>query len=1512
MLPRRLLYITFFIIGVFTPCAFLAQDCLEYPELEGPECVSCVPDGWDLFGGTTPDIIPDDGTWPGGGCTIEDLSGASPGGGNMVMFVSQGAGYQEGMITTISGLDTDQEYGFGLYWEEVMVANCGVFEPGELIVTIDGEEYEFDGAEDWELIEICFTPSQSSIEIEVSINNSGSNVIVVDSPDCDDVTPCCPLQLIVEEEFYEICPGEEFDIIAQIDNDEGGVTIEWESDPPGGTNYLSDIDIVDPTFTFPYDENFDGESYILTVIVEDDNCIKTKEIEVVVLPSEVPEFEIFICEISEENDFPNSSLNFYDGTWTGDFDFEDLVGTTQEYVFTLDPGQENCIQEYTYFITIEPALSLNFEEVGNMFCVLDDNDYTLPDESDEDVEGEWDEDDVNPSELGVGVFTFTFFPYDDEFCAFPYELEVEVFEESILTFEIPDTFCLSDNNFTLPISSLENVFGSWSVSEIDLSAPVTNQTITFESEDVNDCYQNYQHSYTVLNGQAATFNIPLSVCRNDNLLEFDSISNEGLSGFWYPNGFDLDTVPNPSISAFWTPAESSNNCLQQVSLDIAIEESSNPNFSLPTFICSNYGEFSFPQISLNNLEGNWSIPIINTDTLMGASIFSTFNVVDSICSLPYNWELEVIENSDPEFSFPMDLCASQNEFTLPTISDNNIEGNWSIPIVSPEAIDSTTEFVFTPINQDSCKNSKVITFNIANIISPSFDLPDHFCLEDTAFIFPSMSTNGIEGQWLEPQVNISSTDILTFENEFIPLDLECHEGLNISIPLINVYTLNGEAFDPSSCSSADGLINLEFNSDFEYSIDEGTTWQTEGEFLNLNSGNYNVFVRDRLFTTCIEVYEFQLETPSSPIINMLQTENISDCGIFDGTLACFATGENLEYSIDNGSTWQIQNTFDQLQAGSYTVFVRSNQDSNCSTNQDFEIEDIVPITISDVQTNNISDCNASDGVITVLPQTNSLEYSIDNGANWQLENTFTDLSENQYNIVIRLINAPNCTDEQSVIISSPKIPIINDLILEDPSDCEVEDGSIEVLALGIDLEYSIDNGVSWQSDNIFNLLPGGSFQIIVREVGTSNCTVTQEVFLNSLDAPEISDIIINPISNCDLTDGSATIIAEGENLNYSIDNGQSWQESNVFNNIGQGDYDVLVINSLYPNCIANTTFSLASVACPCNDIEVYYDMLPVNCSDVFSGSVNITNVTGLLSSTYMVEWSNGATGDLNDNISEGTYTFTVIYDNDCRFIDTVEIISLDPISFNTDIENVNCNQLGSISLSNITGGFGQRLISIDGINFSTLTSYENLSPGSYSIVVKDNFGCEESVSITILDNTDQNVETIEFDPIEKGESVSLNPEISFMNIDSFFWEINGQLSEFNTVDINFAPEINSKLVLTVFMNDCIEKIVYNIPVFENIRLYIANTFSPFQNDQNSTIFIQSSNDASVQIDQFIIYDRWGNVVFLSENPEINNSESGWDGTKNGKEVESGVYTYLLQYKINGQIINEAGNITLVR
>ncbi len=59
---------------------------------------------------------------------------------------------------------------------------------------------------------------------------------------------------------------------------------------------------------------------------------------------------------------------------------------------------------------------------------------------------------------------------------------------------------------------------------------------------------------------------------------------------------------------------------------------------------------------------------------------------------------------------------------------------------------------------------------------------------------------------------------------------------------------------------------------------------------------------------------------------------------------------------------------------------------------------------------------------------------------------------------------------------------------------------------------------------------------------------------------------------------------------------------------------------------------------------------------------------------------------------------------------------------------------------------------------------------------------------------------------------------------------------------------------------------------------------------------------------FGIYDRWGNQVFTSTDPE-----TCWDGNHNGKALDPAAFVYHLSATLaNGDLVERQGNISLVR
>jgi gliding motility-associated-like protein len=59
---------------------------------------------------------------------------------------------------------------------------------------------------------------------------------------------------------------------------------------------------------------------------------------------------------------------------------------------------------------------------------------------------------------------------------------------------------------------------------------------------------------------------------------------------------------------------------------------------------------------------------------------------------------------------------------------------------------------------------------------------------------------------------------------------------------------------------------------------------------------------------------------------------------------------------------------------------------------------------------------------------------------------------------------------------------------------------------------------------------------------------------------------------------------------------------------------------------------------------------------------------------------------------------------------------------------------------------------------------------------------------------------------------------------------------------------------------------------------------------------------------FSIFDRWGNQVFSTTDPE-----ACWDGYYNGQALDTAVFAYHLSATLaNGDLVERHGNISLVR
>jgi large repetitive protein len=171
-----------------------------------------------------------------------------------------------------------------------------------------------------------------------------------------------------------------------------------------------------------------------------------------------------------------------------------------------------------------------------------------------------------------------------------------------------------------------------------------------------------------------------------------------------------------------------------------------------------------------------------------------------------------------------------------------------------------------------------------------------------------------------------------------------------------------------------------------------------------------------------------------------------------------------------------------------------------------------------------------------------------------------------------------------------------------------------------------------------------------------------------------------------------------------------------------------MLKAFYSLSFVVIIFSISLIgACSSEDVErepecdgsltISLDGAPVNpttCSST-NGSVTVTAVGGTAPYQYSVNGGALQSSSTFSNLSQGTYTFTVIDKNDCE--DVIEGISIEAPGSTLDLSanvtpDTNCSaNNGTITLTG-SGGNGTLTYRMGTDGFSASNQYQGLGPGN--------------------------------------------------------------------------------------------------------------------------------------------------------------------------------------------------------
>lgn len=299
------------------------------------------------------------------------------------------------------------------------------------------------------------------------------------------------------------------------------------------------------------------------------------------------------------------------------------------------------------------------------------------------------------------------------------------------------------------------------------------------------------------------------------------------------------------------------------------------------------------------------------------------------------------------------------------------------------------------------------------------------------------------------------------------------------------------------------------------------------------------------------------------------------------------------------------------------------------------------------------------------------------------------------------------------------------------------------------------------------------------------------------------------------------------------------------------------------------------------------------------------------------EWTDG----LNDTIRIVSLTentnFEVLLtdDNGCEENAIVQtIVQSNPEILELEFVPPTCTDDtdGLVEMLEVTGGITPYEYALNSDNFSSNTEFRNLPAGAYLLTLKDSIGC---VVDTLLNLPNPLVPLIDIGEdlhIELGDSLFVQV-LTSPGVDTFIWD-NPDLLPCADCPAFFLQPTETTLYGVTGYNaqGCSVRDVKSIGVKREFPYYVPTAFSPDNNGENEFFTIFTS-PAVVAIRDFGVYNRWGVMIFKTENLESNNPTMGWDGNFRGKESPTGVYVWHAEIEyIDGRKEVIKGDVSLFR
>jgi gliding motility-associated-like protein len=671
----------------------------------------------------------------------------------------------------------------------------------------------------------------------------------------------------------------------------------------------------------------------------------------------------------------------------------------------------------------------------------------------------------------------------------------------------------------------------------------------------------------------------------------------------------------------------------------------------------------------------------------------------------------------------------------------------------------------------------------------------------------------------------------------------------------------------------------------------------------LGSGTYYVTVQ--ISAPCGPVFTDSVVIICNSNCSVSATStNITCFGLNNGTAtATNPTGTGPFLYSWNTTPVQNTQTASNLSPGTYTVTLTDA--TGCTATADVTITEPTQLNVNTNFTNPTS-CNSNDGTATANANGGTAPYNY----SWNstpVQNTPTATNLPGGNFIVTVTDANGCVATSQVTLTAPASPTINLVSQNNVSCFGGNNGSATVNPSGGTAPLNVSwNTIPVQNGNTAVNLSAGNYTATVTDA--NNCSATVNV---TITEPTQLNANITPTHiNCfGASTGSATANPNGGTPPYSY----SWNTTPVQNtqtatNLSAGNYTVTITDA--NNCVINQNITINEPA----QLTVNTAFQDVTCFGQCNGQAISAPQGGTQPYNYSWTLNGNPVGSNNpvvNNACAGNYTVTVTDANGCLITGNTTVsepaqIIINNVASTPELCPGDC--LGTITI-NATNALN---FSINGgQSYQPSNQFNNLCAGNYNIVVQGINNCQTTSTATVS----QPIAVIaDFDFTPASTNI-FNPNINFINTSqnavSYLWDIGGLTTNTQTNTSYTFPDIPGayQVCLTAYdLNGCNNTHCETVIIDDVFLIYVPNAFTP-TGDGINDVFIPIINGIIPESYQFMIFNRWGELIF-----ETNNPQKGWDGTHKGLNSQQDVYVWKIIVKdaVSGKKRDFKGHVTLLR